>query len=57
MLMLNYINKKTHMSDEEKNEITSDDLNVLSVLLQNIKGISAVSTTTQYTENDDTSEQ
>lgn len=43
------------MSEEDsKDTITSDDLVVLRILLHNIKGISAVSTTTEYVPVDET---
>jgi|GEM_PF-2137508 len=42
------------MAEEEKNKstITSDDVSVLRLLLHNIKGISTVSSSTVYTQND-----
>jgi hypothetical protein len=39
--------------DSNNNTITSDDLSVLRVLLHQIKGISAVSSTTTYVPESD----
>lgn len=50
--------RKTNMAEEEKDTnttITSDDMDALRVLLQNVKGISAVSSTTLYVPIDDQS--
>lgn len=42
------------MAEEEKNKstITSDDVSVLRLLLHNIKGISTVSSSTVYAQDD-----
>lgn len=56
MLMLIQHKRKTNMAEEEKDNnttMTSDDMNALRVLLQNVKGISAVSSTTLYVPVDD----
>ncbi len=49
MFMYNQIGK-TNMAEEEKNRetITNDDIMVLRVLLHDIKGLSPVSSTTNY---------
>ena len=45
------------IEEESQDTITSDDLDVLRVLLHNIKGISAVSTTAQYLPGEESLEE
>ena len=45
------------IEEESQDTITSDDLDVLRVLLHNIKGISAVSTAAQYLPGEDALEE
>jgi hypothetical protein len=43
--------------DPKDTTITNEDLDVLRILLHNIRGISAVSSTTAYTQRDEQSEE